>query len=131
MQNENLIKFEEWKMKAEEDFQSANILLDNNGAPATIAFLSQQTVEKYLKGYIIYCNGIFSKTHHLDELLRECEKIDVEFGEFIDEVSILDGYYIESRYPLEVREDIFIEDAKEALEAAENIRNFVLSKVEK
>ncbi len=131
MQNNNLIKFEEWKMKAEEDFQSANILLDNDGAPATIAFLSQQTVEKYLKGYIVYRKGIFSKTHHLDELLRECEKTDAGFVGFIDEVSLLDGYYIESRYPLEVREDIFIEDAKEALEAAEKIRDFVLSKVEK
>lgn len=72
----------------------------------------------------------FSKTHHLDELLRECEKVDAGFGEFINEVSILDGYYIESRYPLEVREDIFVKDAKEALEAAEKIRNFVLLKVE-
>jgi len=130
MQNEGLIKFAEWRLKAEEDFLSANVLLKNNGAPATIAFLSQQMVEKYLKGFMVLHNKSFEKTHQLDDLLRSCMALDNDFASFIDEVSFLNGYYIESRYPLNIKEDIFMEEAREALEAASKIRNFVLAKVE-
>ena len=49
MLNKELIKFQEWSEKAEEDLQSAHILSEHGGAPASIAFHAQQVVEKYLK----------------------------------------------------------------------------------
>lgn len=130
MLNKGLIKFKEWQGKAEEDFQSGRILLKHEGAPASIAFHAQQGAEKYLKGFIVFHGKSFEKTHHLDELVAECKKIDNSFKDFIDEAAILNDYYIEARYPLDIKEDISIEEAKVALETAGEFRDFVLSKIE-
>lgn len=130
MPNNNLLKFKEWQTKADEDFESAKILLNNEGVPATICFLSQQTVEKCLKGFLVFRGVGFPKIHQLDELLERCAKIDADFREFIEEVIILNDYYIESRYPDNMKEDISFEAAREAFEVAENLRKFILSKVE-
>lgn len=131
MSDNNLLKFGEWREKADEDFKSAKILLNNDGVPATICFLSQQTVEKLLKGFLVFHEVGFPKIHQLDELLERCAKIDADFREFIEEVVILNDYYIESRYPDNMKEDITFEEAKEAFEIAERMRNFILLKTEK
>jgi len=130
MLNKGLIKFKEWQEKAEEDFQSGRILLEHEGAPASIAFHAHQGVEKYLKGFIVFHGKSFEKTHHLDELVAECKKIDNSFKDFIDEVAILNDYYIEARYPIDIKEDISFEEAGEAIKKATTIRDFLLSKVE-
>ena len=130
MLNKGLIKFKEWQEKAEEDFQSGCILLEHEGAPASIAFHAHQVVEKYLKGFIVFHGKSFEKTHHLDELVAECKKIDNSFKDFIDEVAILNDYYIEARYPIDIKEDISFEEAGEAIKKATTIRDFLLSKVE-
>ncbi len=130
MPSKGLIKFKEWREKAEEDFESGQILLKHNGAPASIAFHAQQGAEKYLKGFIVFHGGTFEKTHHLDKLVTECKKIDTFFKDFIDETAILNDYYIEARYPIDIKEDISTEEAKTALELAGNIKDFILSKVE-
>lgn len=129
MLNKGLIKFKEWQEKAEEDFQSGHILLKHNGAPASIAFHAHQVAEKYLKGFIVFYGESFEKTHHLDELVMECKKIDNSFEDFIDETAILNDYYIEARYPIDIKEDISLQEAKDAIEKATIIRDFVLSKI--
>ncbi|MDO8529154.1 MAG: HEPN domain-containing protein [bacterium] len=129
MQNKGLIKFQEWKKKADEDFLSACVLIENQGAPSTITFLSQQIAEKYLKGFVVLHGKSFEKTHKLDELVMACENIDASFKELIDEVAQLNDYYTEARYPLNTREDIFMKEAEEALKKATSIRDFVLSKI--
>ncbi len=129
MPNKGLIKFKEWQKKADEDFQSGHILIEHEGAPANIAFLAQQGAEKYLKGFLVFHDKDFEKTHHLDELIAECKKIDSSFKDFIDEAAILNDYYIEARYPVDIKEDISLEEAREALEKALAIRDFVLSKI--
>ena len=45
--------FETWRLKAEEDFTAASILVEHGGPAATICFLCQQVAEKYLKGYLL------------------------------------------------------------------------------
>lgn len=130
MLNKGLIKFKEWQEKAEEDMQSGHILIKHGGAPASIAFHAQQVAEKYLKGFIVFHGKSFEKTHHLDELINECKKVDNSFEDFADEIAMLDDYYIEARYPVDIKEDISLEEATEALEKSTKIRDFVLSKIE-
>ncbi len=45
-------------------------------------------------------------------LLQKCYKIDENFKEFVNEVSFLNSYYIETRYPLEEGLEVENEDAK-------------------
>ena len=130
MLNKELIKFQEWSEKAQEDLQSAHILSKHNGAPAIVAFHAQQVVEKYLKGFLVFKNQPFEKTHHLDDLLRQCMKLEADFAQFSNEVSVLNDYYIEARYPTDFREDIPLNEAKATLEKAEKIRDAVVSKIE-
>ena len=118
MLNKGLIKFKEWQEKADEDFESGEILLKHNGAPASIAFHAQQGAEKYLKGFIVFHGGTFEKTHHLDELVAECKKLDASFEDFVDETSTLNDYYIEARYPIDIKEDISADEAHNYAEAA-------------
>jgi len=123
-------QFKEWQKRVEEDYGSAKMLLDNDGFPSVVCFHAHQVVEKYLKGYLAYNDFELEKTYQLDGLLKEIAKIDEEFMQFVDEAVSLNDYYIEARYPTDFREDIPLEEAKEALKKAANVRDFVLSKVE-
>lgn len=129
MLNKNLIKFKEWREKAEEDLQSGEILIKHDGPPAIIAFHAQQAMEKYLKSFMVFNGKSFEKTHQLDKLIDECGKIDNSFKDFENEAAQLNDYYIEARYPLDINEGISLQEAREALEAAKRMKDFVLSKI--
>ncbi|MDQ1284391.1 MAG: hypothetical protein QG620_739 [Patescibacteria group bacterium] len=129
MNTKNTEQFEEWRKRAEEDYGSAKMLLDNNGFPSVICFHAHQAVEKYLKGYLAYNDFELEKTHELDVLLKKIIKIDEGFADLMEETVSLNDYYIEARYPTDLREDISLEEAEEALEKAANVRDFVLSKI--
>lgn len=129
MNDKNIEQFQEWQKRAEEDFGSAKMLLDNDGFPSVVCFHAHQVVEKYLKGYLAYQDKEPQKVHQLDSLLEECAKIDESFKDYIEQVVSLNDYYIEARYPTDFREDISLNEAKASLEKAEKIRSFVVSKI--
>ncbi|HUD08550.1 MAG TPA: HEPN domain-containing protein [Candidatus Saccharimonadales bacterium] len=130
MNDKNIEQFQEWQKRAEEDFGSAKMLLDNDGFPSVVCFHAHQVIEKYLKGYLAYQDKEPQKTHQLDILLEECVKMDESFRGYIEEAVSLNDYYIEARYPTDFREDIPLSEAKEALEKAEKIRDAVVSKIQ-
>lgn len=121
-------KFEEWARYGDEDHQIVKIALKENGPPNQICFHAQQMAEKYLKGFLAFSNKRFEKKHQLDYLLNLCETIDPSFHELTENVKYLAEFYIETRYPGDCPE-FFVEDAKEAAEAAQRIKEFVLKKV--
>ena len=94
-----------------------------------VCFLCHQAVEKYLKGFLVYHKGRFPKIHDLIELLKLCGKIDKEFLNFLEEIAILDQYYLVTRYPL-AYPPAKKEQAKEALEVVEKIVNFINQRIE-
>lgn len=130
MKDKNIEQFQEWQKRAEEDYGSAKMLLDNDGFPSVVCFHAHQVVEKYLKGYLAYQDKEPQKIHQLDTLLEECAKIDESFKDYIEEAVSLNDYYIEARYPTDFREDISLNEAKASLEKAEKIREAVVSKIQ-
>ena len=123
---ENYDEYKQWLNYAEDDYKAANELLKAK-LYNLVCFHSQQSIEKYLKAYLIY-NGINPpRVHHLITLIRIISKFSDAFDEFIDDIKTVDMYYIPSRYP-----DAPIgslpdgmpneDDAKKALEIADNIR---------
>ena len=64
-----------------------------------VCFHSQQGVEKTLKGFLKTKVRSVPKTHFLDELLNLCIEIDRGFQTLREKCSILDDYYIPTRYP--------------------------------
>lgn len=93
-----------------------------------ICFYLHQSVEKYLKAYIIANKLDLKRIHDLTELVRLCTESNSEFDKFYDKVKFLNPFYIGTRYP-----DFIISvnksDAEKALQVSEEIAVFVKSKL--
>jgi HEPN domain-containing protein len=101
-----------WLFRANEDIAVIKSLV-NAGVEyytSSICFHAQQASEKFLKAYLAYHDIDFPRTHDLDFLLLECQKIDKEAFN-IDFKSLTD-FGVSIRYP----DDFYIPDKKEALE---------------
>jgi len=114
----------EWFRFADTDLDTAEVLLEYRPQHyEIICYHCQQSVEKYLKGYLIY-KGIDNppKIHYLDDLCEMCEKFNEKFSEIIKPCVILTDYGVQPRYP----EEMLIEEhhVKQALEYARQIRDF-------
>ena len=115
----------EWFLRAEDDWLSAkDILNDKEGAASTVCFLSQQIVEKYLKGYLVYKGVEFPKIHDLDKLVELCKAVDGSFLKIKKEAQELTDFYVAARYPGDYPQFTW-ENAENAFVSAEKVRNFV------
>jgi len=118
-----------WLIKANRDFIVAKDLLRlSKGDIYTdaICFHSQQSVEKFLKSYLIYNNADFPKTHDLDYLLKRCCGIDNSFSDI--NIENLSDYAVEVRYP----ENLYIpslDESNKAFGIAKSVKAFVLDKL--
>ncbi len=91
-------------------------------------FLSHQSSEKILKAYLLSKSGSYPFVHSLEKLIYVCIEYDVDFRALLDlRADALDDYYTGTRYPpvLRVSED----EAREAVEIAEGVREFGLKKL--
>ena len=121
------MRSQDWIKKANEDVLVAKHLI--NVSPANSAYHSQQAVEKYLKAFLIVNNVDPPKTHNIYYLLRLCTDIDNEFNYLkkLNTQKLTKYSYV--RYPVDL--EISSKDAREAIEIAEKVREFVLKKLEK
>ena len=126
---------EDWILLADKDLYAAEIIIGNEH-PLTniVAFHCQQTVEKYLKAFLIEKNIPLIKTHDLIKLngmIKEIKDLDIDEKKLIT----INEVYIESRYPGELglmpdsiptneQAMEFIEFAKEVKEIINNELRF-------
>jgi len=125
--NRDAIK--KWILKAENDLKIAkDEMLTENPATDAICFHAQQYVEKYLKAYLISKDKEISKTHDILFLIKQCLLIDNEFNYLLElNADSLTSYAVEIRYP----EEFYfpsLEEAKEAIEICEKVKQFVINK---
>lgn len=122
---------QQWFKKANNDLRNAEILLNcgENEIPYdTLCFHCQQASEKYIKGYLIYKEMDFPKTHNLADLISICTQTDTSFSKYITEMEKLTPYAVEIRYP----DDFYMpseDDAREAYKIASEIKNFIMQKI--
>jgi HEPN domain-containing protein len=128
MKKSNVDLVRNWLEKARRDLITAKNGLDSS-EPFTdiICFHAQQAGEKYLKAYLVWQTIEFPKTHSLEDLILLATQKDSSFSGLIEDAGILTPYAVEIRYG-ESEEPLF-EDAKEAVEVAEQIREFVFQKL--
>ena len=119
-----------WIKKAENDLINAQNSIKIMPKPPldTVCFHAQQCAEKYLKAFLILYNVEFEKIHDLGELIKLASKVDKTFLEIIHAGEKLTDYAVDIRYPL-LLEEPTKEEAKEAIEIAIRIKEFVLSKM--
>ena len=117
-----------WFSKADDDeLNIKSILKHRDGTPSAACFLSQQMAEKYLKGLLVFEKNELVKTHHLIKLKEIISDVVPDINMIHNEASILNDYYIETRYPGDFPEFTW-NDAEKAYEAAKKIKEFVLEK---
>ena len=124
-QNEYL---KNWLFRAKEDIAVIDSLFMTDPVlyASTICFHAQQAVEKFLKAFLIYNDVDFPRTHDVDYLLLECQKIDPTT--FNIDLGSLSDFGVSIRYP----DDFYIPDRKETTryrDSAHTIRSIVEKKI--
>jgi HEPN domain-containing protein len=124
-----------WRDFAREDCRAARVSL-GEGLFRPACFLAQQSVEKALKGFLLFRTGKYPKTHLLRELLSLCDLADPEFRQWVEDCHFLDRFYRSTRYPdappgsLPER-DPTREDAQRTVGIAERLVQFVEGRISK
>jgi HEPN domain-containing protein len=116
----------EWLSKADENFEFAVANLEE-GKPffALICFHFQQSVEKYLKAYIVAHDLEFRKIHDLPALLKTCMGKNSSLEELDVDCEFLNTFYIETRYPVHWPTQFTEQEAGKAKSAAARVRQVI------
>lgn len=127
--NEKELNVTSWIESATDDeLFSKSILKHRDAPPSGVCFHSQQMAEKYMKGLVIFYKKEFPKIHDLLRLETLILEIEPLIKEIHKDLELLNRYYSETRYPGDFEEFTW-EDAEKAYESAENIKNFVFSRI--
>ncbi|MDR3599004.1 MAG: HEPN domain-containing protein [Desulfosporosinus sp.] len=89
----------EWFVMAQKDLRSAKILFEYDADNEIVCFHCQQTLEKYLKGYLIAMTGELQEGHNLLKLCKRAMLHDLKFNVFLKDMAFVNVFYIETRYP--------------------------------
>ena len=117
----------QWLLKSDHDLASAE-KLSGGESPLldTAIYHCQQAAEKALKGFLVFHDQRFEKTHDLEILINLSKKYRAEFKSLDDAGEILTPYATIYRYPGELivpNNDEF----NEAMETAKRVVTFVKS----
>lgn len=106
---------------AQKDLRSAKILFDHDADNEIICFHCQQTLEKYLKGYLIFVTGELQEGHNLLKLCKKALLYDNKFTEFLKDMAFVNAFYIETRYPAIDPLIVSQEDTEECLRIVDRV----------
>lgn len=90
---------QDWYFLANERIESADALTGARGICLSAVELLQESVERYLKGYLISFHWKLEKIHDLNRLLDLCIQHDPQFRQFIPLVQSLTEQFWAQHYP--------------------------------
>ena len=126
MTNPKLDEVRSWLAKARQDLDATVWLLQSpKGLFGAVGFHCQQAAEKYLKAYLTWYEQVFEKTHSLVALVGICLQFSADFDDLRTAATTLTPFAVITRYPGDLP-DISAQEAREALELARQIRDFIL-----
>ncbi len=108
---------EDWKNIARKDWERVKRNLRDND-PESAGFYLQQSLEKYLKAFLLQHGWRLRKIHELHYLLNEAVVYDQTLESFRKLCERVSGYYIADRYPFLIPSELSCEDIKNHLEEA-------------
>ena len=122
-----------WLAQAEEDLKHTGLIFANCGY-YLVCFLCQQIAEKAIKGFLYSRGEELVTGHSVGKLCRWAGQLDRDFTELDKRVSILDSYYVPTRYPNGLPDGIpatvYTKDAAaESLKLAEETVSLVKGKL--
>jgi len=108
----------DWIKMARKDWQRLNIMLREGDAEGAGYFL-QQSLEKYLKAFLLQQGWALKKIHNLYTLLEDAVKYQPVLESFRELCEHVSGYYLTERYPELTPSELTCEDIKKDLKEAE------------
>jgi HEPN domain-containing protein len=90
---------EDWYRSGRIRLGSVDHLYPLEGSSESVIELLQESVERFLKGYLISKGWHLSKIHDLGALIAEAEKYDHRFGAFADLADELTDQFWAMHYP--------------------------------
>jgi HEPN domain-containing protein len=119
----------QWTAKAAQDFEAAVHLLAEGGRFAdTIGFLSQQSVEKYLKAFLVFRGIEFPRTHDIHKLLQLVATAHSSLAASLKDADLLTPFGVEVRYPGDTPE-MLPGGASSSIELARRVRDAVMASI--
>ncbi|QUV79696.1 MULTISPECIES: HEPN domain-containing protein [Chloracidobacterium] len=116
-----------WLIKAQHDLASARVLAASEPPLLdTAIYHCQQAAEKAVKGYLVFCDQEFERTHDIELLVQTAARYAQGFLNWIDVGIKLTPYARIYRYPGYAGEPDS-EQVAWALSAAEGLYRFVVS----
>lgn len=124
-------KYYDWLDKAKVDLKAAELLLNTDETLDMAAFHCQQCIEKALKGYLLYVTHINVDGHNLTYLCRQAIKSDQHFSKWLSDSTMLNRFYIETRYPADIPLELEKGNVQNVYGIAESLYNFICSEIKK
>jgi HEPN domain-containing protein len=94
-----------WLEQAQADLKWARHLMVE-GAYYLVCFLAQQVAEKALKAFLYAQGEELVVGHSVRQLCQRAAQYEARFQQQLDDWAILDSYYIPTRYPNGLPDDI-------------------------
>jgi HEPN domain-containing protein len=105
MRNQPQSEGRRWLAQAEVDLSWCRHLYEQ-GAHYLVCFLAQQVAEKALKAFLYAQGEDVVVGHSVHQLCTRAARYDRRFAEHVDQWAILDSFYIPTRYPNGLPDDI-------------------------
>lgn len=112
--HQNSLDPKDWKKVARKDWERVRRNLRDDDAEAA-GFYLQQTLEKYLKAFLLQHGWKLKKIHTLHTLLKDAVIYNSELESFRKLCQKVSGYYVIDRYPLFASSGLTCEDIKRDL----------------
>jgi HEPN domain-containing protein len=116
----------DWIKIAKKDWERIQVMLKNGDAEAAGYFL-QQSLEKYLKAFLLQKGWRLKKIHTLHTLLNEAVKYKPELEAFRGLCERVTGYYFAERYPGLTEEQLSCEEIRKHMQEAEDFIKAILA----
>lgn len=130
--DKNSKAYKDWLQKAENDLKAAKGIYGYYEKPPTdtICYHCHQVAEKSLKAYLFFKGKKFQKIHDLIALLNICLASDKSLDSLREDVEVLNQYYIETKYPLDMFVEYSKDEAKKAIDRAGSVFKTIINKIE-
>ena len=122
-------RYFDWLYFACGDLMAAEMLVKDKRLYSAAAFHCQQCIEKALKAYLLFKNRKLFDGHNLTWLCKQAALTDSGFAVWIEKSTLLNRYYIETRYPADILLEINGTEIASIIESASDMLNFICGQV--
>jgi HEPN domain-containing protein len=116
MQPDDSIVPSEWLQIAERDLiRLERALRDADGEQA--GFYLQQSVEKFLKAFLLAHGWRLRRTHDLEALIDDAARLDPSFQQYRSVCARVSTYYMLERYPTRASQGLSVDEVRQSWDA--------------